>query len=221
MVIDVSYWGALSWGFFFFGWFTPSSLGHQIASAWLRAKTATWLPAFFLARLWIKKAWLKRGKRDTNTTTDIPDKQEEKLKPGHEGHKHLILGFRAITILFKKTPSFNRQVFDLLEDGTYGGRAKTKVQQFINFNMTSAARVWTEWDHQLSKNIEACLHEMRQDFLITVSDKGQVTEEEAFNRQYSVERAVWGELFSVLWEECKGMWEEKDPRIGQPVQTWC
>lgn len=213
-------------GLFFFGWFTPSSLGHQIASAWLRAKTATWLPAlslaFFLARLWIKKAWLKRGKRDTNTTTDIPDKQEEKLKPGHEGHKHLILGFRAITILFKKNPSFNRQeVFDLLEDGTYGGRAKTKVQQFINFNMTSAARVWTEWDHQLSKNIEACLHEMRQDFLITVSDKGQVTEEEAFNRQYNVERAVWGELFSVLWEECKGMWEEKDPRIGQPVQTWC
>lgn len=204
MVIDVSYWGALSWGFFFFGWFTPSSLGHQIASAWLRAKTATWLPAlslaFFLARLWIKKARLKWGKRDTNTTTDIPDKQEEKLKPGHEGHKHLILGFRAITILFKKNPSFNRQeVFDLLEDGTYGGRAKTKVQQFINFNMTSAARVWTEWDHQLSKNIEACLHEMRQDFLITVSG---LTKGKWLKRRPSTVNTVWRGLCGESSFQC-------------------
>lgn len=87
----------------FFFWLIHTILtGPSDSISMVKGKNSNVITSFVIS-FFPSKALDKKGKRDTNTTTDIPDKQEEKLKPGHEGHKHLILGFRAITILFKKT----------------------------------------------------------------------------------------------------------------------
>lgn len=48
------------------------------------------------------------------------------------------------------------------------------------------------------------------------ADQGQVTAEEAFNTKHSVQGAE-EEAFPDTTMGCRGMWEEKDMRIGQVV----
>lgn len=203
MVIDVSCWGALSWVFF---WLIHTILtGPPDSINMVKGKNSIVITSFVIS-FFPSKALDKKGlnqKRKTghkhNNTHPRQTGREIETRAWRTQTPHI--RFQSYyNIVLKKPTSFNRQeVFDLSEDGTYGGRAKTKVQQFINFNMTAAARVWTEWDHQLSKNIEACLHEMRQDFLITVWG---LTKGKWLKRRPSTVNTVWRGLCGESSFQC-------------------
>ncbi len=116
----------------------------------------------------------------------------------------------------KWTKTSGIEVEEKLKQRREGHKNKSKVQ-----HLPDVASVWTEWAHQLSENSQTCPDETRKDFLIIVS---QLTKGKSLKRRSWTVNTEWRELrgeglFPILWEECRGMWEEKDLRIGQLVQT--